>query len=204
MEPFASVEGIVVPLNRVNVDTDQVIPARHLKRIEKTGYGPFLFERWRYLPDGSVNPEFELNHLAYQGAQILVTGGNFGCGSSREHAVWALRDYGFRAIIAPSFADIFHKNCLENGVVPVLLDQNIVNRIISKGTNSPGYKLIVDLEQCEVRDQEGFTTSFVIHSDPKSHKFRRFCLLNGLDDIGLTLIHENDILDYERHHGYSS
>ncbi len=138
MEPFTKHTGIVAPLDRVNVDTDQIIPKQFLKRIERTGFGQFLFFDWRLGPDGSINEEFELNDPAYQGASILLAGRNFGCGSSREHAPWALRDYGFRAIIAPSFADIFHKNCFENGVVPVILSEEEVGRLMSQAKSKAG------------------------------------------------------------------
>lgn len=201
MEPFVKVTGIVAPLDRPNVDTDQVIPAQFLKRIERTGFGQFLFHSWRSLPDGQPNPTFELNNPGYQGAAILVTGRNFGCGSSREHAVWALTDYGFRAIIAPSFADIFHKNSFENGLVPVILGEDLINEIMATAKTSPGYRLTVDLERCEVSDEKGFYTPFKMHDDPETHEFRRYCLLNGLDEIGLTLQHEDKILAYERRVG---
>lgn len=192
MEPFVRITGIVAPLPRINVDTDQIIPKQFLKRIERTGFGPFLFYDWRYLDDGTPNPNFELNQPGYQGATILATGRNFGSGSSREHAPWALLEYGFRAIIAPSFADIFRSNCYQNGILPVVLDEDLVNTIIAKAQERPGYRLTVDLEQCLVSDEEGLRASFEI--DP----FRRFCLLNGLDDIGLTLQHEDKIAAYER------
>ncbi|MBI2164857.1 MAG: 3-isopropylmalate dehydratase small subunit [Chloroflexi bacterium] len=201
MEPFVRVKGIVAPLDRPNVDTDQVIPAQFLKRIERTGFGPFLFYHWRSLPDGKPNPSFELNHPGYKGASILATGRNFGCGSSREHAVWALTDYGFRAIIAPSFAEIFHKNCLENGLVPVLVPEDLVAQIIAMAKTIAGYQLTVDLERCHVYDDLGLSAPFVVHADRETHEFRRHCLLNGLDEIGLTLQQEDKILEYERRRG---
>ena len=202
MRPFTKVTSVAAALDRVNVDTDQIIPAEYLKRIEKTGFGAFLFDSWSHLPDRRPNPEFELNNPAYQGAQVLVTGRNFGSGSSREHAVWALMDYGFQAIIAPSFADIFHKNCFENGLVPVHLPQETVDQIMAKAKASLSYRLTVDLEQCLVSEPEGgWSAPFVVHHDPDTHTFRRHCLLNGLDEIGLTLQHEADIAAYEARTG---
>ena len=197
MQSFTKHTGVVAVLDRSNVDTDQVIPAEYLKRIERTGFGPFLFYAWRFLPDGSPNPDFELNAPQYKGASILMTGRNFGIGSSREHAVWAITDYGFKAVIAPTLADIFHKNSLENGLVPVLLDEDVVASIMAKAKATPGYRLTVDLEQCELSDEEGFRVPFVVHRNPATHKFRRHCLLNGLDEIGLTLQHEDKITAYE-------
>ena len=197
MEPYTRVTGIVAPLDRANVDTDQIIPAVHIKRIERTGYGQFLFQPWRFLPDGSPNPDFVLNQPAYQGATILVTGQNFGSGSSREHAPWALLDYGFRTVIAPSFADIFHNNCYQNGMLPVVLPQEAVDYIMEKAKTVPGYQVTVDLERCLVTDAEGFNAPFEIDA------FRRNCLLRGLDDIGLTLEHEDKITAYERTHAVS-
>ncbi|CCW36527.1 3-isopropylmalate dehydratase, small subunit [Chthonomonas calidirosea] len=193
MQPFRKVTGVVAPLNRVNVDTDQIIPKQFLKRIERTGFGQFLFYDWRYLPDGKTpDPNFVLNAPAYQGATILVTGRNFGCGSSREHAPWALMDYGFRAIIAPSFADIFYNNCFQNGLLPVRLPEETVAQLLRIAEERPGYRLTVDLEAQTVSDEEGFSATFEI--DP----FRRHCLLHGLDDIGLTLQHEADIAAFEK------
>ena len=200
MEPFTKITGIVAPLDRVNVDTDQIIPAKYLKRIERTGFGPFLFAAWRYLPDGTPNPDFELNAPAYQGATILVTRRNFGSGSSREHAPWALMNYGFRAIIAPSFAEIFHKNCFENGIPPVHLPEEQVSLLMAKAKDKPGYQMTVDLEASELRDNEGLRIPFVIHNDPQVHKFHRYTLLNGLDEINLTLEHEDKITAYEKAH----
>ncbi len=191
MEPFTTLTGIVAPLDRVNVDTDQIIPKQFLKRIERTGFGPFAFFDWRYLPDGSPNPEFDLNHPAYQGATILVTGRNFGCGSSREHAPWALREYGFRALIAPSFADIFYNNCIQNGMLPVVLPEEQVQELMRRAKAAPGYRATVDLVTQTVRDDQGFSAAFTV--DP----FVRERLLNGLDDIGMTLMHEAEIAAFE-------
>ncbi len=191
MNPFTVVAGVVAPLDRANVDTDQLMPKQFLKRVERTGYGPFLFFDWRYLPDGSPNPEFVLNQPGYRDATILVAGPNFGCGSSREHAPWGLLDYGFRAIIAPSFADIFYNNCFKNGILPVVLPEPAVSELLARAKAAPGYRATVDLEKCEVRDEQGFRADFTV--DP----FRRHCLLNGLDDVGLTLQHEAEIRAYE-------
>ena len=201
MEPFTKLTGIAAPLDRVNVDTDQIIPAVYLKRIESTGFGPFLFASWRYLPDGSPDPEFVLNDPSYQGATILITGRNFGGGSSREHAPWALLDYGFRAIISSSFAEIFHKNCFDNGIVPVHLPEGQVNELMAKAKRNPGHQMTVDLETCRVTDEDGLNIAFKVHNDPEVHEFRRHCLLNGLDDIALTLQHEDKIAVYEASHG---
>jgi 3-isopropylmalate/(R)-2-methylmalate dehydratase small subunit len=195
MEPFTKLTGIVAPLDRVNVDTDQIIPAVYLKRIERTGYGPFLFSAWRYREDGTSNPDFVLNMPAYQNANILVGGRNFGSGSSREHAPWALHDYGIRCVIAPSFADIFYNNCFQNGLLPVTLPEEVVRQIMDKAKASPGFQLNVDLEAQRIWDNdEEVSVSFQIDS------FRRHCLLNGLDDIGLTLQHEDKIAAYEAGH----
>ena len=191
MEPFVSHSGLVAPLDRVNVDTDQIIPKQFLKRIERSGFGQFLFFDWRYLEGGRPNPEFELNRAGYEGATILVAGRNFGCGSSREHAPWALADYGFRAIVAPSYADIFYNNCFKNGLLPVTLPEAAVQELLGKAQARPGYRLTVDLEAQEVRDAAGFRAPFSV--DP----FRRDCLLRGLDDIGMTLQHEADIAAFE-------
>jgi 3-isopropylmalate/(R)-2-methylmalate dehydratase small subunit len=192
MTPFRSETGVVAPLDRANVDTDQIIPKQFLKRIERTGFGKFLFYDWRYLNDGkTANPEFELNAPELAGATILLAGRNFGCGSSREHAPWALGDYGFRALIAPSFADIFYNNCFKNGILPVTLPEETVGQLFARAKQHPGYELTVDLESQTISDGHGFSTSFTI--DP----FRKHCLLNGLDDIGLTLQHERDITEFE-------
>jgi len=192
MEPFVRHTGIAAPLDRANVDTDQIIPKQFLKRVERTGFGQYLFFDWRYGEDGSPNPEFELNRPEYHGASILLAGKNFGSGSSREHAPWALLDYGFRVLIAPSYADIFYNNCLKNGILPVTLPEAAVNRLMRLAMDRPGTRLTVDLERQTVTDETGATESFAI--DPH----RRHCLLNGLDDIGLTLQHAAAINAYER------
>lgn len=196
MEPFVRVHGGVVPMNRVNVDTDQIIPKQFLKRVERDGFGQFLFNDWRYNADGSDNPEFILNKPGYEGADILVAGRNFGCGSSREHAPWALGDYGFRCVIAPSFADIFNGNCFQNGILPVILPEETVQQIIEKAEKDPGYKLHVDLEAQRVWDaSEEVVATFDLEP------FRRYSLLNGLDDIGLTMEREDDISKFESQRG---
>ena len=196
MEPFTKLSGVIAPLDRVNVDTDQIIPAVYLKRIERTGYGDVLFSPWRYREDGSPNPDFVLNIPGYQDASVLVAGRNFGCGSSREHAPWALHDFGIRCIIAPTFADIFYNNCFQNGLLPITLPEEVVQQIIDKAQASPGISLNVDLDAQRIWDSsEEISVSFEI--DP----FRRQCLLNGLDDIGLTLQHEDKIAAYEAGRG---
>ncbi len=191
MQPFRVHTGIAAPLDLANVDTDQIIPKQFLKRIERTGFGQFLFYDWRFRPDASPNPDFVLNNPRYAGASVLVAGKNFGCGSSREHAAWALADYGFRVIIAPYFADIFTTNCAQNGIMLVSLDEEKIALLLRRAREVNGYQLTVDLEKCEVRDDAGFMASFSI--DP----FRRHCLLEGLDDIGLTLQYEPQIAAYE-------
>jgi 3-isopropylmalate/(R)-2-methylmalate dehydratase small subunit len=188
MQPFRKHTGLVAPLDRANVDTDQIIPKQFLKRIERTGFGQFLFYDWRYLPDGQLNPSFVLNEPRYKGASILVTDKNFGCGSSREHAPWALDEFGFRVIIAPSFADIFSNNCCKNGMLPIALP---VDEIMRRVQEIEGYRLTVDLETQMVTDEDGLSVSFMVGS------FQRYCLLEGLDDIGLTLRHEEAIKAYE-------
>lgn len=193
MQPFVRETGVVVPLDRPNVDTDQIIPKQFLKRIERTGFGQFLFNDWRFRPDGSLDPDFELNRPGYENATILLAGRNFGSGSSREHAPWALDDYGFRAIIAPSYADIFYSNCFKNGILPVVLPEEVVNDLMARATERPGYRLTVDLARGVISDEEeGDIASFDV--DP----FRRHCLLEGLDDIGLTLQHEAAVTTYEQ------
>src|SRR5437899_3325442 len=187
MRPFRVHKGKVAPLERANVDTDQIIPKQFLKRIERTGFGEFLFYDWRHSSDGTLNTSFVLNETRYQGASVLVTGRNFGCGSSREHAPWSLADFGFRAIIAPSFADIFANNCLKNGLLPVVLSEQETERLIQLAKEIDGYELTVDLERREVIDTQRFSASFAIDD------FQRYCLMEGLDDIGLTLLHEPDI-----------
>lgn len=197
MDPFKKLTGVVAALDRENVDTDQIIPAVHLKRIERTGFGQFLFTQpgWRFLPDGQPDPNFELNKQSYTGASILVAGRNFGGGSSREHAPWALLDYGFKVIIASSFADIFYNNCFQNGMLPIVLSDNDVKQLMSKSQSSmEGYELTIDLENLRISDTEGFSVKFEMDS------FRRNCLLRGLDDIGLTFQIEDKIKFYEDSH----
>ena len=192
MDPFVSLNGGVLPMDRVNVDTDQIIPKQFLKRIERTGFGEFLFNDWRYNDDGTPNQDFILNKPGYEDVVILVAGRNFGSGSSREHAPWALLDYGFRCIIAPSFADIFNSNCFQNGVLPVVLPEDVVKKILANAEADPGYKLHVDLETQRVWDEnEEIIATFDIEP------FRRHCMLNGLDDIGLTLEHVDKIAAFE-------
>ncbi len=203
MQPFTKHTGVVAPMDRVNVDTDQIVPKQFLKRIERTGFGQFLFFDWRFNEDGSPNPEFVLNKPGYQDASVLVAGRNFGSGSSREHAPWALQDYGIRAVIAPSFADIFQKNCFENGIVPVILPEEQVNQIINNAEATPGYRLTVDLERCLLTDteQEGINVSFNVHNDPDTNDFRRTQLLNGLDEIDLVMEQVEDIAKFEAKRG---
>lgn len=191
MEPFTTLTGVAAPLDRANVDTDQIIPKQFLKRIERTGFGPFCFFDWRYRDDGSPNPDFVLNQEGYLGASILIAGRNFGSGSSREHAPWALEDMGIKAILAPSYADIFFNNCFKNGMLPVVLPEETIRELIARATERPGYTLTVDLERQVVADQEGIVATFDV--DP----FRRDCLLNGLDDIGLTMKHAEAIDAFE-------
>ena len=191
MRAFRQHTGLVAPLDRANVDTDQIIPKQFLKRVERTGFGQFLFYDWRFSPDGSPDPSFVLNEPRYAGATVLLAGRNFGCGSSREHAPWALLDYGFRAVVAPSFADIFQNNCTKNGVLPVTLSDEQVAELVRRAREVEGFRLTVDLERCEVRDGQGFTASFEID------EFRRQCLLEGLDDVGLTLRHTSLIRQFE-------
>ncbi len=192
MEPFINLSGVVAHLDQVNVDTDMIIPAVYLKSIERVGFGPHLFDRYRYLEDGSENPDFILNQSPFRNSKILVSGPNFGCGSSREHAPWALEDFGIRCVIAPSFADIFYNNCFKNGLLPLILPEAAVREIIDKSKNNPGLELTVDLEAQQVRDNdEDIVVDFQVD------EFRRYCLLNGLDDIGLTLQHEDAITAFE-------
>ena len=192
MEPFIKLNGVVAPMDRVNIDTDQVIPAIHLKRIERTGYGEFLFESWRFNSDGTPNTDFILNKPGYQGASVLVAGRNFGCGSSREHAPWALQEYGFRCIIASSFADIFYNNCFQNGILPLVLSEHNVKHIMTKTLESPGYTLKVDLTIQQVIDIDN-EEIYPFEIEP----FRRYCLINGLDEIALTMQHEDKIASFE-------
>src|SRR5438094_1972317 len=187
VNPFRTHTGSVAVLDRPNVDTDQIIPKQFLKRVERTGFGEFLFYDWRFLPDGQPDNSFPLNEPRYNGASILIAGKNFGCGSSREHAPWSLADYVFRAIIAPSFADIFANNCMKNGLLPVVLSDAEVGRLMSQAKARDGYQITVDLEARQVRDDAGFSAAFSIGD------FQRDCLLNGLDDISLTLQHETEI-----------
>ena len=200
MEKFETLTGLVAPLDRSNVDTDAIIPKQYLKSIKRTGFGPTLFDDWRYLDPGEpgmdhskrrINPDFVLNHARYQGAQILLARDNFGCGSSREHAPWALVDYGFRVIIAPSYADIFYNNSFKNGLLPIVLERAAVDQLFKECEATPGYKLTVDLAAQTVLSPAGATFKFEIDA------FRRHCLLNGLDDIGLTLQHVAEIKSYE-------
>jgi 3-isopropylmalate/(R)-2-methylmalate dehydratase small subunit len=194
MQPFRKHKGKVAPLYRANVDTDQIIPKQFLKRIEKTGFGQFLFHDWRKSAAGVPDPSFVLNQPQYSRASILLAGKNFGCGSSREHAVWALSDFGFRVVIAPSFADIFTSNCLKNGVLTIPLSQSQVEEIARRASEVPEYELTVDLEECAVRDDHGLERRFPI--DP----FTRHCLLEGLDEIALTLQQQSEISAYEGRH----
>jgi len=189
MQPFTKHKGLVAPLDRANIDTDQIIPKQFLKRIERTGFGEFLFYDWR------SDPSFVLNQSRYKGASILIAGKNFGCGSSREHAPWALGEFGFRAIIAPSFADIFANNCFKNGMLPITLTPAQVEAIMTRAQQQEGYMLTVDLERQTVEDSSGLSILFVVS------EFQRHCLLEGLDDIGLTLRHEHLIREYELSHG---
>jgi len=194
MKPFTIHRGRVAPLDRVNVDTDQIIPKQFLKRIEKTGFGQFVFYDWRFGVDGKKNPDFVLHNPRYEGASILVAGKNFGCGSSREHAVWALADFGFRAVISSSFADIFANNSTKNGFLTVRLTDDEVATLMRRAQEIEGYQVTVDLEQCQVRDDRRFRATFALD------EFVRYCLLNGLDDIGLTLQHGGEIAEYEKRH----
>jgi 3-isopropylmalate/(R)-2-methylmalate dehydratase small subunit len=197
MQPFRVHQGLVAPLDRANVDTDQIIPKQLLKRIERTGFGEFLFNDWRHT-SGSEPQSFVLDEPRYRGASILLAGKNFGCGSSREHAVWALADFGFRAVIAPSFADIFANNCSKNGVLAVVLAEQEVAELFRWARETPQYQVRVDLEQLRVSDERGFSAAFTIDD------FTRHCLLEGLDDIGLTMQHEPEIAAYEARHPVSS
>jgi 3-isopropylmalate/(R)-2-methylmalate dehydratase small subunit len=198
MKPFTVHRGRVAPLDRVNVDTDQIIPKQFLKRIERTGFGQFLFYDWRFSADGKKNADFVLDEPRYEGASILVAGKNFGCGSSREHAVWALADFGFRAVISSSFADIFANNSTKNGFLAVQLCDNEVAHLMKLAQEIDDYQLTIDLEKCELRDDQGFHAKFPVD------EFIRHCLLNGLDDIGLTLQHEAEIEAYEARHPAST
>jgi len=194
MKAFTVHRGRVAPLDRINVDTDQIIPKQFLKRIERTGFGEFVFYDWRFAADGTKRPDFVLHEPRYQGASILVAGKNFGCGSSREHAVWALADFGFRAVISSSFADIFANNSSKNGFLTVQLSDTQVAELMQRAQANEDYQVTIDLEGCEVRDDQGFRATFPLD------EFIRHCLLNGLDDIGLTLQHEAEITAYEALH----
>lgn len=194
MQPFIRHTGLVAPLDRVNVDTDQMVPKQFCKLLTREGYGRILFYDWRYLDGERPNPEFVLNHPRYQGASVLLTRANFGCGSSREHAPWGVADYGFRAIVAPSYADIFYNNCFKNGLLPLTLPDAQVDELFRRTEANPGYRLSVDLEHQTVSDEMGLKFSFDV--DP----FRKTCLLKGLDDIGMTLELEEKISAYERAH----
>jgi 3-isopropylmalate/(R)-2-methylmalate dehydratase small subunit len=200
MEKFTTLKAIVAPMDRANVDTDAIIPKQFLKSIKRSGFGPNLFDEWRYLDHGEpgmdnskrqLNPEFVLNLPRYRGARILLARENFGCGSSREHAPWALQDYGFRVIIAPSFADIFFNNCFKNGILPIVLDAVTVDGLFRDVAAQQGYQLTVDLEKQQIVKASGDTIDFEVEA------FRKHCLLNGLDDIGLTLQHVDAIKAYE-------
>lgn len=192
MQAFTQHTGLVATMDRANVDTDQIIPKQFLKRIERTGFGQFLFYDWRFQDDGSDNPSFELNQPQVAGASILVARRNFGSGSSREHAVWALEDFGFRAVIAPSFADIFYNNCFKNGVLPISLSEEEVEQLFVKVASEPGYQLTIDLEQQQVTDTSGLALDFEVDAS------RRHNLLHGLDDIAQTLQHEDKITAFEQ------
>jgi 3-isopropylmalate/(R)-2-methylmalate dehydratase small subunit len=192
MQPFIAHTGRVAALNRSNVDTDQIVPKQFLKRIERSGFGAVLFHDWRFGPDGSPNLDFELNRPEARGATILLAGANFGCGSSREHAPWALADFGFRAIIAPSFADIFQSNCFQNGLLPVTLPEAAVNELFRRSAAADRYELTVDLGAQSVSDRSGF------HSQFEVEPYRRAMLMNGLDEIGRTLLEEPRIAAFER------
>jgi 3-isopropylmalate/(R)-2-methylmalate dehydratase small subunit len=194
MEPFKTLTSTVAPLDRTNVDTDQIIPKQFLKRIERTGYGDFLFFDWRQTPEGKAVPEFVLNDTRYKDAKILIAGKNFGCGSSREHAAWALSDFGFRVVIAPTFADIFFSNAGKYGIVLVRLSESEVDTLLRNAQTIPGYKLAVSLQDQTVTDDREFKATFEV--DP----FRKYCLLEGLDDIGLTLRHAAELDKYETEH----
>ena len=197
MEPFRKHRGLVAPLYRENVDTDQIIPKQHLKKITRTGFGQHLFSDWRYHADGSPRPDFILNQPPYQQATILVAGKNFGCGSSREHAAWALQEFGIRVILAPSYADIFRNNAGNNGLLLIELPAATVQRIAESAQTEPGYELHVDLENQVVTDDRGLSARFEVE------EFRRHRLLHGLDEIGMTLAHEADIATFEQqHHTY--
>ena len=203
MQAFTTLDGLVMPLDRANVDTDAIIPKQYLKSIKRTGFGPTLFDDWRYLDPGEPgmdhskrrpNPEFVLNYRRYQGAEILLARDNFGCGSSREHAPWALLDYGFSAIIAPSYADIFFNNCFKNGILPIVLEQHLVDTLFYDCEANNGYRLNIDLSNQSITTSEGNHYPFEVDA------FRKQCLLQGLDDIDLTLQHIDEIREFEQDH----
>jgi 3-isopropylmalate/(R)-2-methylmalate dehydratase small subunit len=204
MDKFTVHDGLVAPLDRANVDTDAIIPKQFLKSIKRSGFGPNLFDEWRYLDHGEpgmdnskrpLNPDFVLNQPRYEGASILLARKNFGCGSSREHAPWALQQYGFRAVIAPSFADIFFNNCFKNGVLPIVLSEARIDQLFNEVKAFPGYRLVIDLDKQVVRTaNDGAAYPFEVDA------FRKYCLLNGLDDIGLTLRQEDKIRAFEERH----
>ena len=194
MESFKTHTGLAVPVDRVNVDTDAIIPKQFLKRIERTGFGQFLFFEWRWDAEGVVNPEFTLNQPRYQGASVLLSRANFGCGSSREHAPWAIMDYGFKVVIAPSYADIFYNNCFKNGILPIRLSEEQVDELFKRTEENEGYKLTVDLKNKMISDELGLSIAFELD------EHRRQFLLQGLDDIGLTLQHADAISEYEARH----
>ncbi|HQU85164.1 MAG TPA: 3-isopropylmalate dehydratase small subunit [Pyrinomonadaceae bacterium] len=196
MNKFTKHVGLVAPLYQANIDTDQIIPKQFLKSIERTGFGQFLFYDWRFDENGVEKPDFVLNQPRYKNASILLAGKNFGCGSSREHAPWSLEDFGFRVVIASAFADIFYNNCFKVGILPVILDEEIVAELVEKTEKIENYQITVDLENCKISDEHGFEIDFSVD------EFRRFCLLNGLDDIGLTLQHETAISEFENQRPY--
>ena len=194
MKPFLKHTGVVAAMDRANVDTDQIIPKQFLKRIERSGFGQYLFFDWRFLEDGSPNPTFELNFARNKDASILLARRNFGSGSSREHAVWSIEDYGIRCVIAPSFADIFYNNCFKNGTLPIVLSESQVDELFKRHTSQSPYTLSIDLDTCRVFDSGGFEATFAVEP------FRRHCLMHGLDDISLTLEHAAKIDAYEASH----
>lgn len=194
MKAFKTHTGIVAPLDRANIDTDAIIPKQFLKRIERSGYGQFLFYDWRYKDKGQPNPDFLLNREPYQNATVLLTRENFGCGSSREHAPWAIEDFGFRAIIAPSFADIFYNNCFKNGILPIQLPAEDVQQLFRKAAETPGYQLTVNLEKNVITDGQGYEKNFEVD------EYRRDMLLKGLDEISATIQYETEVIEFERNH----
>ncbi|WP_028593588.1 3-isopropylmalate dehydratase small subunit [Paenibacillus assamensis] len=194
MQPFTKLTGLVAPVDRVNVDTDAIIPKQFLKRIERSGFGQFLFFEWRFDEQGNTIESFNLNKPRYQGASVLLSRANFGCGSSREHAPWAILDFGFRCVIAPSYADIFYNNCFKNGILPIILSEEQVEELFQRADKHEGYQLHIDLENKSISDEYGLSYSF----DLDEH--RRQFLLQGLDDIGLTLKHHDKIAAYEQSH----